>query len=80
LICWQDYSSAAATYEALLEVCPEVEEYRVYLAQALYKGGCYHEAMRAAACVESPRYARRMLLLQVCGSQMSLKGTIRLYL
>lgn len=63
----QDYPAAAATYEALLEVCPDVEEYRVYLAQALYKAGCYHEASRAAARVESPRYARRMLLLQVGG-------------
>lgn len=61
----QDYPAAAATYESLLEVCPDVEEYRVYLAQALYKAGCYHEATRAAARVESPRYARRMLLLQV---------------
>lgn len=61
----QDFPAAAATYEALLGVCPDVEEYRVYLAQALYKAGCYQEATRAAARVQSPRYARRMLLLRV---------------
>jgi len=41
-----------------------VEEYKIYLAQALYKAGCYAEATRAALRVDDPQYSQRLLMLQ----------------
>ena len=60
----QDFGAAAATYEQLVKLCPEVEEYRMYYAQTLYKSGMYPEAGRAAARVDSPQYSQRMVMLQ----------------
>ncbi|CAM9351171.1 unnamed protein product [Discosporangium mesarthrocarpum] len=51
-------------YEQLIKVCPDVEEYKVYLAQSLYKGALYPEATRAAVRVDSPQYQQRVLALQ----------------
>ena len=35
-------------YEQLIKYYPEVTEYRIYLAQSLYKDEQYDEALRAA--------------------------------
>ncbi|KAG5192117.1 flagellar associated protein [Tribonema minus] len=51
-------------YEQLVKVCPGVEEYKVYLAQSLYKAGAYAEATRAAVRVDGEQYAQRLLMLQ----------------
>ncbi|CAM9311591.1 unnamed protein product [Phaeothamnion confervicola] len=60
----QDYKSAAVMYEQLVRVCPHVEEYKVYLAQSLYKAGMFAEATRAAVRVDSPQHAQRVVMLQ----------------
>eukprot|EP00903_Cladosiphon_okamuranus_P016120 g14876.t1 len=60
----QDYKAATTMYEQLVKVCPSVEEYKVYLAQSLYKAGMYPEATRAAVRVDSPQYQQRMIALQ----------------
>lgn len=60
----QDYKNAAAMYEQLTKTCPGVEEYKIYLAQSLYKAAMFPEATRAAVRVESPQYTQRMLMLQ----------------
>lgn len=60
----QDYRSAAQTYEELLAICPEVEEYKLYYAQSLYKAGSYPEATRAALRLESEEFAQRVVWLQ----------------
>ncbi|CAM9439615.1 unnamed protein product [Laminaria digitata] len=60
----QDYKAATTMYEQLVKVCPTVEEYKVYLAQSLYKAGMYPEATRAAVRVDSPQYQQRMIALQ----------------
>jgi len=46
------------------KICPDVDEYKMYYAQALYKAGLYPEATRAAVRVDNPQYSQRMLMLQ----------------
>ena len=60
----QDYANAVAMYEMLVTFYGEVEEYKVYYAQSLYKAGMYAEATRAALRVESEQYGQRMMMLQ----------------
>ena len=60
----QDYANAVAMYELLVTFYGEVEEYKVYYAQSLYKAGMYAEATRAALRVESEQYGQRMMMLQ----------------
>ena len=49
----QDYGQAATIYEQLTNVCPDVQEYKVYHAQSLYKAGMYAEATKSALNVDS---------------------------
>lgn len=60
----QDFTSAASTYEQLVKYHPDVVEYRIYLAQSLYKAGMYPEAIRASMRVDSNSYSQRMIMLQ----------------
>ena len=60
----QDYANAVAMYELLVTFYGEVEEYKVYYAQSLYKAGMYAEATRAALRVEGEQYGQRMMMLQ----------------
>ncbi|KAJ1380784.1 hypothetical protein B484DRAFT_411924, partial [Ochromonadaceae sp. CCMP2298] len=59
-----DFAGAADVYEQLVGICPEVEEYKLYYAQSLYKAGLYPEAVRAAIRVEGEQFAQRVLMLQ----------------
>ena len=43
----QDFRMAATMYEQLIRYYPDVEEYRIYHSQSLYKGALYDEAMQA---------------------------------
>ena len=43
-----NYAVATEMYEQLIKYYPEVTEYRIYLAQSLYKDEQYDEALRAA--------------------------------
>uniref|UniRef100_A0A8C5PJ56 Tetratricopeptide repeat protein 30 n=1 Tax=Leptobrachium leishanense TaxID=445787 RepID=A0A8C5PJ56_9ANUR len=60
----QDFSNAADCYEQLTQINPEVEEYKLYYAQSLYKACMYPEAMKATFVLESPAYQSKMLKLQ----------------
>eukprot|EP00743_Colponemidia_sp_Colp-15_P002645 GILK01002867.1.p1 GENE.GILK01002867.1~~GILK01002867.1.p1 ORF type:complete len:660 (+),score=136.56 GILK01002867.1:205-2184(+) len=60
----QDFRSSAAMYEQLTKFFPDVEEYRIYHAQTLYKAGMYPEATRACQQIDNPQHSQRMLLLQ----------------
>ncbi len=40
----QDYAQAADMYDQLTKFFPEVDSYKLYHAQALYKAGLYVEA------------------------------------
>ena len=37
---------AVSAYEQLIGICPDVEEYKLYYAQSLYKAGQYPEAAK----------------------------------
>ncbi|XP_073534207.1 intraflagellar transport protein 70A isoform X2 [Phyllobates terribilis] len=62
----QDFVNAADCYEQLLQINPEVEEYKVYYAQSLYKACMYPEAMKATFLLDSPAYQSKVLKLQAC--------------
>ncbi|KAM9746247.1 intraflagellar transport protein 70A isoform 2-T2 [Menidia menidia] len=62
----QDFPSASDCYEQLSALHPEVEEYRLYHAQALYKAGAYPEATRASYLLDSPSSHAKMVKLQAC--------------
>jgi tetratricopeptide repeat protein 30 len=59
-----DFAAAVTSYEQLVSICPDVEEYKIYLAQSLFKAGQYPEATRAAVRIEGEQYGQRMTMLQ----------------
>ena len=60
-----DFQSALQCYERLTKMCPEVEEYKLYYAQALFKAGHYDPALKACQNVgDSSGLATRVLMLQ----------------
>ncbi|XP_047212654.1 tetratricopeptide repeat protein 30A-like [Girardinichthys multiradiatus] len=62
----QDFSSAAECYEQLTQLHPEVEEYKLYYAQSLYKAGAFPEATRASFVLDNPSSHTKMVKLQAC--------------
>ncbi|KAM4689615.1 intraflagellar transport protein 70A [Discoglossus pictus] len=60
----QDFVNAADCYEQLIQINPEVEEYKLYYAQSLYKACMYPEAMKATFLLDNPAYQSKMLKLQ----------------
>uniref|UniRef100_F7EJA9 Tetratricopeptide repeat protein 30 n=1 Tax=Xenopus tropicalis TaxID=8364 RepID=F7EJA9_XENTR len=60
----QDFVNAADCYEQLIQITPEVEEYKLYYAQSLYKACMYPEAMKATFALDSSAYQSKMLKLQ----------------
>lgn len=60
----QDFAMAATMYEQLVRYYPDIEEYRIYHAQSLYKGAQYEDAMQALNAIRSQQYAQRVLLMQ----------------
>ncbi|XP_029789157.1 tetratricopeptide repeat protein 30A-like [Suricata suricatta] len=61
----QEFTLAAECYEQLSQLHPELEQYRLYQAQALYKACLYPEATRVAfLLLDNPAYHNRVLRLQ----------------
>ena len=60
----QDFANATAMYDQLVKLQPNVEEYKFYKAQCLYKDGKYAEANVAAGRVEGEAYQQRIVMLQ----------------
>ncbi|XP_016080619.1 PREDICTED: tetratricopeptide repeat protein 30B-like [Miniopterus natalensis] len=61
----QEFTMAAECYEQLSQLHPELEQYRLYQAQALYKACLYPEATRVAFLLsDNPAYHSRVLRLQ----------------
>lgn len=60
----QDFRSAAQCYEELCRFYPDVDSYRLYYAQCLYKAGLYPEATKSCTRVDSEQYNQRVLMLQ----------------
>eukprot|EP00051_Salpingoeca_urceolata_P002818 m.53053 g.53053 ORF g.53053 m.53053 type:complete len:644 (-) comp12348_c0_seq3:32-1963(-) len=49
----QEFALSAECYETLVKICPEVEEYKLYLAQALFHSCQYDEAQKASLEVQT---------------------------
>ncbi|XP_043945724.1 tetratricopeptide repeat protein 30A isoform X2 [Protopterus annectens] len=60
----QDFISAANCYEQLTQSHPDVDDYKLYYAQSLYKACMYPEAMKATFLLDSPAYHSKVLKLQ----------------
>uniref|UniRef100_A0AAY5L4L8 Tetratricopeptide repeat protein 30 n=1 Tax=Esox lucius TaxID=8010 RepID=A0AAY5L4L8_ESOLU len=60
----QDFSSATECYEQLIQLHPEVEEYKLYYAQSLYGACAYPEAMKATFLLDNPNSHTKMIKLQ----------------
>uniref|UniRef100_A0A8C4Q8B6 Tetratricopeptide repeat protein 30 n=1 Tax=Eptatretus burgeri TaxID=7764 RepID=A0A8C4Q8B6_EPTBU len=60
----QDYEVAAEYYNQLAQIHPEVSEYRLYHAQALYKAGSYPDSMHATQTLDSPTMQKKVLKLR----------------
>jgi len=58
-----NYDIAADMYEQLSKYYPNVVEYKIYLAQALYKSENYEEALQAANTIP-PDYNHQKSILQ----------------
>jgi tetratricopeptide repeat protein 30 len=52
-------------YDQLTKFYPEVDSYKLYHAQSLYKAGLYTEAQKVAQQIENPDYSDRILQLQI---------------
>ena len=60
-----DYQNAIQMYERLMKMCPEVDEYKMYYAQSLFKAGLYEPALKACQNVaDNPELSTRVLSLQ----------------
>jgi len=60
----QDFMSASEKYEQLCRLFPEVDEYKFYYAQSLYKAALYEQATRACVSIENEAYRQKKLHLQ----------------
>lgn len=60
----QDFVNSADCYEQLTLLNPDVDEYRLYYAQSLYKASLYEEAMKVSCQIDNPSYRPRIVKLQ----------------
>lgn len=61
----QDYASSSDMYDQLTKFYPDVDTYKLYHAQSLYKAGLYTEAQKVAQQIENQEYADKILQLQI---------------
>ncbi|XP_013384419.1 tetratricopeptide repeat protein 30A [Lingula anatina] len=60
----QDFVNASDCYEQLTINYPEVEEYKLYYAQSLYKACLYAESMKVACQIDKPEYQGNIVKMQ----------------
>ncbi|GAB1599298.1 tetratricopeptide repeat protein 30A-like isoform X1 [Argonauta hians] len=60
----QSFVEAADCYEQLSILNPDVENYKLYYAQSLYKAGLYQEAIKIACQIENPEFQVKVTKLQ----------------
>eukprot|EP00906_Rhabdomonas_costata_P030121 RCo042517 len=72
-----DFANSVIMYERLTKVCPDVEEYRIYYGQSLYKSGSYPEAVKVLSSVVGEQHHQRVnkLLAAIKYEQDDLVGT-----
>ncbi|KAJ1560162.1 Tetratricopeptide repeat protein 30A [Cladochytrium tenue] len=57
-------SLSFASYEQLVRAYPQVDDYRLYYAQCLFKSGQYQTAEKTCQTIEAPEYAQKVVKLQ----------------
>ncbi|CAD8133084.1 unnamed protein product [Paramecium pentaurelia] len=60
----QDFSQVVTIYEQLVKYYPEIDDYKIYIAQSYYKDSLYDEALKICASVENSQYQGKILQLQ----------------
>ena len=60
----QDFMNAADCYNQLTQICPDVDDYKLYYVMSLYKMGDYQTAMKASFGIENPTYATKVQKIQ----------------
>ncbi|XP_067137146.1 intraflagellar transport protein 70A [Centruroides vittatus] len=60
----QDFVNSANCYEQLCALCPEIDDYKLYYAQALYQACLYQEAMKVTCQIDNPAYQTKIVKLQ----------------
>ena len=60
----QDFINAADCYNQLSQICPDVDDYKLYYVLSLYRGGDYQAAMRASFGIENPAYEPQVKKIQ----------------
>lgn len=60
----QNFVEAADCYEQLSLLHPEVDDYKLYYAQSLYKTCLYQEAMKVTSQIDNPDYQVKITKLQ----------------
>ncbi|CAK8691356.1 intraflagellar transport protein 70A-like [Clavelina lepadiformis] len=60
----QDFLNAADCYNQLSQICPDVDDYKLYYVMSLYKGGDYQTAMKASFGIENPAYQTKVQKIQ----------------
>ncbi|XP_035894759.1 tetratricopeptide repeat protein 30 homolog [Anopheles stephensi] len=61
----QDFIEAANCYEHLINLVPDVQEYRLYYSQSLFQAGLFDEAQKIIATgLDSPELKEKVLQLQ----------------
>lgn len=58
----QDFVNASDCYEQLSLMHPEVEDYKLYYSQSLYKACLYQEGMKVACQIDNPEYQSKVSL------------------
>ncbi len=48
-----------------MKLFPEVDDYKLSFAQALYKSGMYQEAQKACQNLDKPKYQQKIIQLQI---------------
>ena len=61
----QDFENAADMYDQLTRFFPDTENYQIYHAQSLYKGGMYEQALKVCQRISSPEHEDKIVQLQI---------------
>ena len=58
-----DLTRCKRSYEQLIRHHPEVDDYRMYYAQSLYKSGQYAAALKVCQTIDNPGFGDKVILL-----------------
>ena len=59
----QDYHNASKVYEDLTTLYPNIDEYKLYYGQCLYKIGQYEDALKVTGAIQGKDYQKELILL-----------------